>query len=117
MSSSYPRDEQVDVRQDQDLVEAEQPVAVQENILPPPYSQETTLYGLPQPPVPTIPTDQPQGGSMTAAQGMAKEDERFADRLGHSRKCRVIWGTVGVMVIAVKVIAAIVLLVILPLEH
>ncbi len=98
----------MDVKQDQELVEAEQPPAVEENGLPPPCRQD----GLPQPPVPTIPPGQSQGGSMIDPRGMVREEEGFADRQNQFSKCRVIWGTVGATVIAVKVVAAIVLIVI-----
>ncbi len=126
MSSSYPREQQVDVRQDRGLVEAEQPPSVQEDNLPASNNQEIALYSLSHTPVSDIPRDQPQGGSVIDPHGMVREDELFADRQAlsrtrgviwgtvHSRIFGVIWGTVGTVMIAVKII---VLLVILTREH
>ncbi len=83
MSSSYPREQQVDVRQDWGLVEAEQTPLVKERGLPPSYSQCTAYpgpqsyqgygqggtysappptYNITQTPIPAVHPGKPQAG-------------------------------------------------------
>ena len=126
MSLSYPKEHQVDVRQDRGLVGAEQPPAVQESGLPPSYSQSTAYpgpqsypgydqggtypaapptYNITQTPIPVVHPVQPPAGVVEVSRTrvvVLRPDQEAVNRRFRIR-CA-IWGTV----IGVKVLVAII---------
>ena len=102
----YPIEQQVEMRQDRGLVEAEQPPSVLENGLPPPYNQ---LFNISQSPVPAVPPGQPEA----RPGGTAVRGRRTRELLSAKSRCRLhcaVWGTVlAVLVVLAVIVLSVVL--------